>query len=59
MSKQQKALLSAVVTLAMLWLLFSGRVTVVPVGIGVPIVLILQFIMLQMIYSDTKKPRNK
>ena len=51
LSTQQKALLSAIVTLVMLWLLFSGRVTVVPVQIGVPVVLILQFIMLQMIYK--------
>ncbi|MFT5388209.1 MAG: hypothetical protein ACI9F2_000571 [Lysobacterales bacterium] len=54
MKKQTKVLLSAGTTLLMLWLLFSGYVTFIPVQWGVPIVLVMQFIILNQIYKEDR-----
>lgn len=54
MTKQTKAGLSAAVTIVMLWLLFSGSITFIPVQWGVLFVLLMQFILLQQIYRKDK-----
>lgn len=54
MNKQTKAGLSAVVTIIMLWLLFSGQITFIPVQWGVLLVLVMQFILLNQIYKKDK-----
>ena len=55
MNRPQKSLLSAFITLGLLYLLFSGRVSFISVEWGVPAILIMQFLLLKGIYNKDKK----